>query len=62
MALFALGSGVSLMAGPRIWMRLRQYKSDEMAVRLAGLALFAVSAWALWMGLVHNTAPWCLAP
>ena len=62
MALFALGSGVSLMAGPWLWMRLREHKSDEVAVRLAGLALFAASGWALWMGLVNNTAPWCLAP
>jgi hypothetical protein len=31
-------------------------------VRLAGLALAASSGWALWMGLVHNTAPWCITP
>ena len=60
MALFALGSGVSLMAGPWLWLRLRQRKgSGEWAIRLAGLALFATSSWALWMSLVHNTAPWC---
>mgnify|MGYP007017077193 CR=1 FL=1 len=27
--------------------------------RLAGLALVVTSGWALWMGLVHDTAPWC---
>ena len=62
MALFALGSSVSLMAGPWFWLRLRSRGSGEWAIRLAGLALFATSAWALWMGLVHDTAPWCLTP
>lgn len=59
MALFALGSGVSLMAGPWLWLRLRRQGSGEWAIRLAGFSLFAASSWALWMGLVHDTAPWC---
>lgn len=59
MALFALGSSVSLMAGPWLWLRLRKDGSGQWAIRLAGLALFAASMWALWMGLVRNTAPWC---
>ena len=91
MALFALGSGVSLMAGPWLWLRYRPRLrgqgvsvvrfNDEgghgsgnvsgnsggngggkWAIRIAGLALFATSGWALWMGLVHDTAPWCLTP
>jgi sulfite exporter TauE/SafE len=62
MALFALGSSISLMAGPWLWLRLRKQGSGTWAIRLAGLALLASSAWALWMGLVHNTAPWCLTP
>ncbi len=83
MALFALGSGVSLMAGPWVWLRfnprLRGRGSNVIrfngeggrtdvnsggrwAIRIAGLALFATSGWALWMGLVHDTAPWCLTP
>jgi uncharacterized protein len=62
MALFALGSGVSLMAGPWLWLRVRGPGSGQWAIRIAGLALFVSSAWALWMGLVHNTAPWCLVP
>ena len=62
MALFALGSGVSLMAGPWLWLRLRGQGSGQWAIRIAGLALLASSVWALWMGLVHNTAPWCLSP
>jgi uncharacterized protein len=62
MALFALGSGVSLMAGPWLWLRLRGHGSGQWAIRIAGLALLASSVWALWMGLVKNTAPWCLTP
>ena len=62
MALFALGSSVSLMAGPWLWLRLRKRGSGQWAIRLAGLALLASSAWALWMGLVQDTAPWCLSP
>jgi uncharacterized protein len=62
MALFALGSSVSLLAGPWLWLRLRKPGSGQWAIRLAGLALLATSVWALWMGLVHNTAPWCLTP
>lgn len=62
MALFAVGSSVSLMAGPWLWLRLRKQGSGQWAIRLAGLILLATSVWALWMGLVHNTAPWCLTP
>ena len=62
MALFALGSGVSLMAGPWLWLRLRGQGSGQWAIRIAGLTLLSSSVWALWMGLVHNTAPWCLSP
>ena len=95
MALFALGSGISLMAGPWLWLRFRlrvrpsldartresgssvvrfhdrggngggdkgRDPSGKWAIRIAGLALFASSGWALWMGLVHDTAPWCMTP
>ena len=62
MALFAVGSGVSLMIGPWAWLRLRGAGSGEWAIRIAGAALLASSVWALWMGLMHNTAPWCLTP
>lgn len=61
MALFAMGTAVSMLAGPWLWLRLRGGQG-EWGVRLAGLALAASSAWALWMGLVHDTAPWCLTP
>lgn len=62
MALFALGSSVSLLVGPWLWLRLQARPgADGWGMRLAGLALAASSGWALWMGLVHNTAPWCVA-
>jgi len=60
MALFAVGSGISLMAGPWLWSRLRGPSSGAWAIRLAGAALLASSVWALWMGLMHDTAPWCV--
>lgn len=58
MAVFALGSSVSLMIGPWLLLRLRG-GSQEWGIRLAGLALAATSGWALWMGFAHNAAPWC---
>lgn len=66
MALFTLGTSVSMMAGPWLWLRLNGSRAGQGAghwgVRLAGLALASSSAWALWMGFAHNTAPWCLTP
>jgi len=62
MALFAAGTSVSMMAGPWLWLRLRSAGSGQWGVRLAGLALASSSGWAVWMGLFHNTAPWCVTP
>ncbi len=62
MALFALGSSVGLWAGPWLFLRLQTLGDGAWGMRVAGLALAAVSAWALWMGLVHDQAPWCLTP
>jgi sulfite exporter TauE/SafE len=66
MALFALGTSVTMLAGPWLWLRLRGQGatpgSGAWGVRLAGAALSASSAWALWMALAHNTAPWCAVP
>ena len=68
MALFALGTSVTMIAGPWLWLKLRRSGADlsssggQWGVRLAGAALAVSSGWALWMGLVHNTAPWCVAP
>ena len=62
MALFAAGSGLSLWAGPWLLLKLQSVGDGSWGIRLAGLALIATSGWALWMGLAHNQAPWCLAP
>jgi len=62
MALFAAGSSVSLWAGPWLLLKLQSVGDGSWGVRLAGLALIATSTWALWMGLAHDQAPWCLAP
>lgn len=59
MALFALGTSVSMMAGPWLWFRLRGKGAGDWGVRLAGLALAASSGWAIWMAFAHDTAPWC---
>lgn len=61
MVLFALGSSVSMLAGPWLWLRLRGADSGQWGVRLAGLGLAASSGWAVWMGLFHDTAPWCVS-
>lgn len=62
MALFALGSGVWLLAGPWLWMRLRQRMDALRAswgTRLAGLLLCGVAGWALWIDLVYRPSLIC---
>lgn len=62
MSLFALGTSVSMMAGPWLWLRLGGSGAGDWGVRLAGLVLAASSGWALWMAFAHNSAPWCVTP
>jgi sulfite exporter TauE/SafE len=63
MALFALGTAVTMTAAPWLWLRLHgQQGSGKWGIRIAGLALAASSAWALWMALANNAAPWCVTP
>ena len=61
MALFALGTSVSMMAGPWLWFRLFRRGSGQWGMRIAGLALAGSSVWALWMGFARDAAPWCLS-
>lgn len=65
MALFALGTSLTMVLGPWLWLRLRGSPvtpgGGQWGVRLAGAALATSSAWALWMALAHNAAPWCIA-
>lgn len=64
MALFALGTSVSMVAGPWLWLRLRGDAAfgghGSLGVRVAGAALALSSAGALWMALARNAAPWCV--
>jgi sulfite exporter TauE/SafE len=61
MGTFALCSGVVLALGP--WALLRWGRSlrvPTVGMRLAGVALSLSSGSALYLGLVHNQAPWCV--
>lgn len=59
MALFSIGTSVSLTAGPWLLLRLRGARSGGWGIRLAGLALAVTSGWALWMGITQPTGLWC---
>lgn len=62
MAAFALGSGLWLVAAPWFWGRLRGRLNGwraDWGSRAAGLMLFGVAAWALWMDLVYKPSLWC---
>lgn len=62
MALFAVGSGLVLLAGPWLLLRLGRFGGNGgWGVRVAGLALVLASGWALWMGVAHAQVPWCTA-
>ena len=63
MALFALGSSASLLAGPWLLLRLGRGGNGEWGMRLAGPGPGCnVRLGSLWMGLAHDTAPWCVTP
>jgi hypothetical protein len=58
MALFSIGTSISLTAGPWLLLRLRGGRSGAWGIRLAGLGLAATSGWALWMGITNPTGLW----
>lgn len=58
MGLFALGTTVSLQAGPWLWQKLRN-RNEKSGMRLAGLLLVLAAGWALWMDMAHQIALWC---
>lgn len=60
MALFSIGTSVSLTAGPWLLLHLRGARSGGWGIRLAGMALALTSGWALWMGITQPTGLWCL--
>ena len=56
MALFALGSSITLVAGPWLWLRLQAWRSPrrkEWGMRVAGASLAGVAVWAL----LHDMDP-----
>ena len=67
MAAFAMGGAGALSLLPWVLRRWKPGAAGLAAwghggVRLAGLGLAVSSGTALWLGLVHNQAPWCVAP
>ncbi|MBS3912001.1 MAG: sulfite exporter TauE/SafE family protein [Hydrogenophaga sp.] len=59
MALFSIGTSISLTAGPWLLLRLRGGRSGALGIRLGGVALAVTSGWALWMGITNPTGLWC---
>ncbi len=62
MATFAIGTSVSLMAGPWLWLRLKNgvsWLNESISMRIAGLLLSVVAGWAIWMDLMHQVKIWC---
>jgi sulfite exporter TauE/SafE len=62
MALFAVGSGVSLVVAPWVWQRLHAgagLARKEWGARLAGAVLAVVAVQALWIDLRHQVEIWC---
>lgn len=62
MALFAAGSGVSLLLAPRLLMLLRGNGNrirQDWGTRAAGALLALTALWALWHDLAHRIAVWC---
>lgn len=62
MALFAVGSGISLGLAPTALRRLQDMGNrlrKDSGTRIAGLLLAATAAWALWMDVAHRVAQWC---
>jgi len=62
MATFAIGTSVSLLVGPWLWLKLQhggKWINESRSMRLAGLILSAAAAWAIWMDLAHQVKVWC---
>jgi len=62
MASFAVGTTVSLMLGPVLWLKLKRgskWINESRSMRVAGLLLTLAAAWAIWMDLTHQFKVWC---
>lgn len=62
MALFAIGSGISLGLAPSALRKLQEFGNrlrNDWGTRIAGGLLALTAAWALWMDVAHRVAQWC---
>lgn len=62
MALFAAGSGMWLLAAPRLIAGLRERANQmrqDIGTRVAGLLLVIAAVFALWIDVAHRVAQWC---
>jgi uncharacterized protein len=62
MALFAVGSAVSLALVPKLLASLRRGGNrlrQDWGTRASGFLLVFAAIWALWSDLVHRVAVWC---
>lgn len=65
MAGFAIGGSLSLLLAPWLWLKLKNsglLLPESYSMRVAGLILVAVAAWAIWMDVVHQTKVFCIVP
>ena len=62
MALFSIGSGISLGLAPSALRKLQEFANSlrkDWGTRIAGGLLALTAAWALWMDVAHRVAQWC---
>ncbi len=62
MALFAVGSAISLALVPKLFAHLQQSGNrfrQDWGTRASGFLLVLAAVWALWSDLVHRIAVWC---
>jgi sulfite exporter TauE/SafE len=63
MALFAAGSGIGMVLGPWLMLRIHDrfnHWRQDWGTRLAGLVLAVVAGWAVWMNMMGRVGEFCL--
>jgi sulfite exporter TauE/SafE len=62
MMFFALGTSISLVVSPIIWMKIKNGKlwlNETQGMRIGGVLLMIAASWAIWMDLIHPMKLWC---
>ena len=62
MMFFALGTSISLIVSPIIWLKIKNGKlwlNETQGMRIAGMLLMIAASWAIWMDLIHPMKLWC---